>query len=39
MRIQTACQTLHDGGDEYQSGQFQAQLLRAQAIRDRLKAK
>jgi hypothetical protein len=38
-QIQTAYQTLRDRGDEYQSTQFQSQLTKAQAIRDRLKGK
>jgi hypothetical protein len=36
-QIQRAYQTLHDGGNEYQSAQLQMQLPKAQAIRDRLK--
>jgi hypothetical protein len=39
QQIQTAYQTLHDGGNEYQSVQLQMQLPKAQAIRDRLKGK
>jgi hypothetical protein len=39
QQIQTAIQTLGDGGDEYLSAQFQGQLPKAQAIRDRLKGK
>jgi hypothetical protein len=39
QQIEAAYETLRDGGDDYLSAQFQAQLTKAQAIRDRLKGK
>ena len=37
--IQTAVETLRSGGHQQWAAEFEAQLLKAQAVRDRLKGK
>jgi hypothetical protein len=39
LQIQTAVETLRSGGHQQWAAEFEAQLLKAQAIRDRLKGK
>ena len=39
LQIETAYETLRDGGQQRWAATFQAQLPKAQAIRDRLKGK
>jgi hypothetical protein len=39
QQIEAACETLRDGGQQQQAAGFEAQLRKAQAIRDRLKGK
>ena len=39
QHIQTAVETLRSGGHQRWAAEFEAQLLKAQAIRDRLKGK